>query len=205
VDAGLHVVDVMWTWWGAKGQPTLRSLLLPSIMLFVQPAFADSHTCLYSLNKVVDAPQFKDFPVLATSVLRRARPILSSQNAKEFRAVLRAAAKTGPNFAGHYTIAVWGCGSSCTDSAIIDSKSGKVFFDNRLRDISGVYIDDKPEGNLPTYNSLRFRLDSNLLVVLGAPGENEKSDGIFFYEWSGSELKLLKFIPAELACTKILD
>jgi hypothetical protein len=179
-----------------------RLLILPSIVLFVEPAFSDSPNCLYSLNKAVDAPQFKDFPVLATSVLRPARPILSSQNAKEFRTILRAAAKTGPNFAGHYTIAVWGCGSSCTDSAIIDSTSGKVFFDSRLRDISGAYIDDS---NLPTYNSLRFRLDSSLLVVLGAPGENEKNDGIFFYEWTEGELKLLKFMPAESACTKILD
>jgi hypothetical protein len=39
----------------------------------------------------------------------------------------KALAEAGPNFAGHYVIVTWGCGSSCLMMAIVDLKTGRVF------------------------------------------------------------------------------
>lgn len=35
-------------------------------------------------------------------------------------------------FAGHYKVATWACGSTCQTGAIIDLRSGRVYWDNRL-------------------------------------------------------------------------
>lgn len=47
-----------------------------------------------------------------------------------FRTRLNAASESGQvNFAGHYILTTWGCGSGgCIDGAIIDAKSGDVFW-----------------------------------------------------------------------------
>jgi hypothetical protein len=116
--------------------------------------------------------------------------------------MIREGAADGPNFAGHYTVAAWGCGTSCTDFAIIDAKSGRVFFDNRVRGISSDHVDLRvePNGALPNVNGLRFRADSRLLIMLGAPAEDESRDGVGFYEWTGSALKLLRFVSRTSIC-----
>ncbi len=47
-----------------------------------------------------------------------------------FRTRLNEAAKSGSvNFAGHYILTTWGCGSGgCVEGAIIDAKSGDIFW-----------------------------------------------------------------------------
>jgi hypothetical protein len=37
-------------------------------------------------------------------------------------------AASGPNFAGHYTLARWGCGAGCVTVAVIDMTTGAVQF-----------------------------------------------------------------------------
>jgi len=45
-----------------------------------------------------------------------------------FRTKLREGAKKGPNFAGHYTVITWGCGTDCRLVAIVDARTGRVYF-----------------------------------------------------------------------------
>jgi len=69
-------------------------------------------------------------------------------NAKQFATRIREGAKKGPNFAGHFTIIEWGCGSECQSFVIVDAKTGAIFS--------------------PPFTSswgLLYRLDSNLLIV----------------------------------------
>ena len=42
-------------------------------------------------------------------------------------ATKNAVEESGANFAGHYTLASWGCGSPCHMSAVVDLKTGKVY------------------------------------------------------------------------------
>ena len=46
--------------------------------------------------------------------------------AKQFRTRLTEGAKSGPNFAGAYTIVEWGCGTNCQQIAIINARTGRV-------------------------------------------------------------------------------
>lgn len=46
--------------------------------------------------------------------------------AKMFQTKIREAAQQGPNFAGHYTVATWGCGSGCQQHAVVDAQSGDI-------------------------------------------------------------------------------
>lgn len=50
----------------------------------------------------------------------------SNPEAYLFRTTIREQAAKGPDFAGHFTIAAWGCGVECQGYAIIDAITGKV-------------------------------------------------------------------------------
>ena len=136
----------------------------------------------YTTKPTLNIPQFKDFPVSETYHGTPAPVDLnSSPIGHTFRTVLTAGAKTGPNFAGHYTIVTWGCGSTCQDFAVADAKTGKIY--------------DVPFGS---ENGTEFRLDSRLLIV-NPLGYDKGGDGsvadwvrIQYYEWTGEEFKLLE-------------
>ncbi len=150
---------------------------------------------------VASAPRFSDYPVAAHRPTRLAPPRLASAEARLFRTALRDAARQGPNFAGSYTVAVWGCGASCTSAAIVDARSGRVFFPDVMNDIAGTHVSGRaPDGAEPAYDSLRFRADSRLLAVLGAPGENAARDGVSFYVWTGATMTPLRFVARDALC-----
>jgi hypothetical protein len=106
--------------------------------------------------------------------------------------VLQDGVAAGPNFAGHYALVGWGCGASCNDFAIVDVRSGKVIFDRQIRDIYTGHVGD--------FDFEQARLDSRLLVIAGMPQEDEARDGVSYFEWNGSRLKLIRFVPRRKAC-----
>lgn len=50
----------------------------------------------------------------------------SHPRARMFRTRLGRGAEKGANFAGHYALVSWGCGSECQGSLVVDLTSGKV-------------------------------------------------------------------------------
>ncbi len=141
-----------------------------------------------------NAPQFEKFGVNEAFSGKPARPALRGRQARRFRTQLRNGAAAGPNFAGHYTIVAWGCGTSCVSFAIIDAKNGKVFFPPGLGALAMDHAGLAPGEADPPVIGLRHRRDSRLLVVLGAPNEDLSKEGIFYYEWNGSALQRLLFL-----------
>jgi hypothetical protein len=74
-------------------------------------------------------PQFNDYIVADKYRGTPARVNLSAPPAaRYYRTRLREGAAKGPNFAGHYTIITWGCGSDCYDIAVVDARTGRVWF-----------------------------------------------------------------------------
>ncbi len=71
----------------------------------------------------------------------------SDKDAPNFRTRLRAAAKKRPNYAGRMIVTNWGCGAGCQMIALIDARTGKVFFAGSA------------------YAGYEHRLTSRLLVV----------------------------------------
>ena len=73
-------------------------------------------------------PAFDQFPVAPTTLSKVMAPDVSSGEARTYRTMLREGAKVGVNFAGHYTVVMWGCGVPCKQLALIDRRTGTVYF-----------------------------------------------------------------------------
>jgi hypothetical protein len=69
--------------------------------------------------------------------------------------------RPGPNFAGHYFIVTWGCGSPCLMAAIVDAKSGRVL--PPPFHPAGAYF--QVPWAFPEEPPLDYRLGSRLLVA----------------------------------------
>src|SRR3954451_8378561 len=70
-------------------------------------------------------PSFSQFKV--PEYRKKAAPvkILTAEDG-QFRTRIREGATKGPNFAGHFTVVSWGCGSGCLSFVVVDAASGKV-------------------------------------------------------------------------------
>jgi hypothetical protein len=127
-------------------------------------------------------PRFEDFPATESFSGTPAPVDLSSQPwAREFRTVLRGGAAAGPDFAGAYTVVLWGCGTQCQNWAVVDARTGRVHghpFDAEL------LVD--------------FRRDSRLVVVnpvaadeLPWPGRPRPA----YFVWDGREMVRVPLPP----------
>jgi hypothetical protein len=126
--------------------------------------------------------RFEDYAVSDTA-LRRARPapvdLASAAYGRMYRTKLREAAAAGPNFAGHFTLALWGCGTGCQIVAVIDARTGRL-----------------SRQTLLTANGVEFRRDSRLLLAdprtPEIPPECASCGTPAYYEWRNA-----RFEPVE--------
>jgi hypothetical protein len=104
--------------------------------------------------------------------------------------MLRLGSQEGPNFAGHFTVITWGCGSPCHTTVVVDAKSGRVF-----------------DGLTSQYDE-EYRLDSRLLVIdrlacedtadVVSPGSS--LEFMRFFEWRDSSFELVDSLPNATNC-----
>lgn len=141
-------------------------------------------------------PSFEDYPAAEAFKGRIAPVDLRSRRARLFRTMLRQGAAAGPNFAGHYTIVGWGCGTSCITFAIVDARTGRVFFPPGIDVLSMDHVDVNPDEPESQFTGLRYRLGSRLLIVAGAPNEDVSREGIGYYLWNGTSLERRHFIAS---------
>jgi hypothetical protein len=141
-------------------------------------------------------PAFDQFGVDEIFTGKPAPPQITGKH-KSYRTMIRRGAAKGPNFAGHYTIADWGCGTSCVSMAIIDAKDGRVH-DGPFGYL-GWGLPLKYEGRYSpaseSFRPLSYRVDSRLLIVRGCP--QDENCASYFYEWTDSRFKLLRKLPAQ--------
>lgn len=106
-------------------------------------------------------PTFAEYPVLGEFQAPPAPLNIASQSlARRFRTMLRKGATEGPNFAGHYTIASWGCGSGCVQFAIIDARNGRVFFPPEVLHVSMLHVMEPEDASHGQLARPRFRAGS---------------------------------------------
>jgi len=157
-------------------------------------AFACCIVAVCVFGQASREPSFKSYP--ATVEKRQAKSInFKDPAARTMRTRLSEALAGGVNFAGHYIVAGWGCGTGCISGAVIDARDGKVYWPLPLYALAsgtnadGNYVDEP----------VAYSKNSRLLVITGSPGvkdnQKEKPSGKYFYEWRGNDLKLIKFIP----------
>ena len=140
-------------------------------------------------------PSFDQYRVTQVFSGKPAPPVLKTPQDRMFRTMIREGAKDGPNFAGHYTIAQWGCGAGCVSMALIDAADGKIYR-GPFQVLSWELA--KYEGRYPSngdsFEPLSFKTGSRLLIVRGCP--EEKNCASYFYEWTGTQFRLLSKVAA---------
>ena len=64
--------------------------------------------------------------------------------ARKYRTVLRLEISKGPNYAAHYRLVYWGCGTSCANFAVVNLKTGRVITPEGFSEVVGVrfYADE---------------------------------------------------------------
>lgn len=102
--------------------------------------------------------------------------------------MLREGAKAGPNFAGHYTIVSWGCGTACIEVAIVDATNGHVFFPAQLQPLAYQAVTDSTP-------DMQYQIGSRLLIVAGSPMDREDNIGIHYFTWNGRALREVLYVP----------
>jgi len=71
-------------------------------------------------------PHFADYPV-SEKWVGGAAPIKFQTSAdRKYRTQFRIARQHPPNFAGHYSVATWGCGTQCIEGGIVDLATGQL-------------------------------------------------------------------------------
>ena len=103
----------------------------------------------------------------------------------------------GINFAGHYTIAVMGCGTGCSITAIVDARNGNAYFPKVFEGWTSVMGDyEFKEGE----DIRTFKANSRLIKAIGRPrlSANEQwgPSGVYYYEWANNKLRQVHFVPA---------
>jgi hypothetical protein len=154
-----------------------------------------------ALSRDGATPDFKNYAVPVFKG-RAAALKLTTPEARSYRTRLREGARRALNFAGHYKLHTWSCGTSCLQTAFIDAKTGNVFFPAELNGFIACYYGTEVIENLE--QALKFERGSRLIVMAGYPmserGKDEPKKGLYYYEWTGTDLKLIKFEAKSEGC-----
>lgn len=146
-------------------------------------------------------PNFGDYTAPAFKG-RAAALKLTTPQARGYRTRLREGARRAVNFAGRYKLHTWSCGTGCLQTAFIDARTGGVFFPAELNGFIACYYGTEPVESLE--EALKFQKGSRLIVMSGYPvserGKAEPKKGLYYYEWTGTELKLVKFVEKGEGC-----
>jgi len=128
---------------------------------------------------------FRRYPAKHLFKGRPAPPIVSEPEAHLFRTRIREGVAKGVVFAGHYEVAIWGCGSGCQSFAVIDAFTGKVTF-----------FPASVSQNREAGERLTYRPDSTALHIIGSLNDADSADR--WYDWNVDEFALISKRPALL-------
>jgi hypothetical protein len=142
----------------------------------------EGDTLPVNVNQVIE---FEQYPVEIISAPANKKPILTTKLAKQYKTVITNAMQEPVNFAGHYRVVTWGCGTDCRGFAIVDKVSGVTYTLPGVEFVAGLM------GNAEA--RIQFKTDSRLFIITGS--KNDENEGKFYYLWSGKELKLLATFP----------
>jgi hypothetical protein len=162
-----------------KRKTALVLMALAATLAVAQQSGGDQ-TPSFSAFKV---PEYKKKPAPAKILTRFDR---------QFRAAIREGARKGPNFAGHFTIVSWGCGTGCNSFVIVDAASGQIYWTAPFSTIGMPYEGAKSGRE---YGGLDYKADSRLLVADGCPEDDNDKCGTHYYEWRNGSFRSIQFKP----------
>ncbi|MDQ1612716.1 MAG: hypothetical protein QOG00_2647 [Pyrinomonadaceae bacterium] len=139
-----------------------------------------------------ESPRFSDYPVKEIYRGRIAPVILDSKRARMFRSRLREDSRAGVNFAGHYTAVFWGCGTGCAQVAVVDARTGRVYWPPlEYTDIPNSPEESEDKAAFAAQHR-NFRPDSKLLVLTRNHYDGQGSYTAYYYLFDRNRFRLLR-------------
>ncbi len=147
-------------------------------------------------------PRFEDYPVSEIFRGTPAAPLLVTPEERLFRTRIRNGVskgegvlrdekeQLGPNFAGHYIIVTWTCGSPCIMMAIFDALTGKVYNSPMTQGLQMSWLDGGPW--LP---DVEFRSNSMLMIMSPEPAMARGAIYTHYFLWQENRWILLRRVP----------
>jgi hypothetical protein len=142
-------------------------------------------------------PRFDSYPASVEKARIKKIDFKRNPDAYSMRTRLTHALRGGVNFAGRYIITGWGCGTGCINGAVIDTRSGKIYWPGIFVNIDTSYGDEYAE------RPLEFKNNSRLLIIHGRPGTPDADGpsqpiGDHYYEWVNGRFRHLTSRPKAL-------
>jgi len=155
-------------------------------------------------------PAFEDYRVNEAFNRTPHPPILVTPEQRMFRTRIRAGVEKGwgvringawgteqntpgPNFAGHYIVIVWGCGTGCIQMVVSDADTGALYaapISDGGFALPMLLFPNSPGGAAET----EWRRDSRLMVIRATPHANlpDAVPYAFYFLWEGERWRLLR-------------
>jgi hypothetical protein len=136
-------------------------------------------------------PRFSDYPVTNIFTGNNAPVKLVSSADRTYRTRLREAAREDADFAGHHKIALIGCGTNCMLAAVINLRTGRVYWfpetiNQALSDEVDAIIGEDP---------VKYSVDSKLLAFPTLKDhDSDKYVYLQYYVFEGSRFTLIKSV-----------
>src|SRR5882672_10672632 len=132
-------------------------------------------------------PRFGDYPVKNIYHGEPVPPVITKEF-RFFRTMIRRGARSHVEFAGHYTVPSWGCGTECIGFVVVDSVSGKVYDGFGVHGLPFTWV--KEHGG-EAIERMEFHAYSRLMKINACP--NETNCGLYDYVMvDGKGLKLIR-------------
>jgi hypothetical protein len=160
----------------------------------------DSESMIRQSDIPKDAPRLRDYAASPYAGVNAVPDVSSDPRSRRYRTQLKSWALQKPNFAGHYILATWGCGTSCTEVAVIDAMTGKVFHPpevrtNYIEDVdTDVLVEVGEGGRRADFGALHHSVDSRLLILFGSPNGRVENKGISYFVWDHDQMMRIRFV-----------
>jgi hypothetical protein len=172
-------------------------------------------TCVFAVSVAAQTsaalPRFEDYGISDIFKGTAAAPILVTPEERMYRTRIREGVskgwgtfrdgkeQTGPNFAGHYFVIQWGCGSPCLMMVVVDALTGTVYHLPLAFGQEGTQKIGLPMFGL-RHAEVDFRLRSRLFTMNACPEQPGKAHArcfSYYYLWQDNDWRLLRRMRLE--------
>lgn len=155
-----------------------------------------------SQSRQVKEPRFEDYAVDEAFVGPPAEPVLATPVERRYRTRIRNAVMSGdswggtwknpiklhgPNFAGHYFVLSWGCGSDCVSMVVVNGTTGHVIMPP-LRYGTELELPLDPLSD----REMDFKPSSALMVLRNACHGGRLECGVYYFVLENDEWRLIR-------------
>jgi hypothetical protein len=167
-------------------------------LVFFSLLFASGQRIEPAKTQIENAPRFEDYSVAEIFQGTPAAPLLITPGERLYRTRIRNGVskgdgveregkeQPGPNFAGHFIVITWGCGSPCIMMAIVDALTGRVYGPPMGDGFQMSWL-----GGGPWLPLAEFRQNSLLMVMRPSPAMADGPIYDHYFIWRDNRWRLV--------------